>query len=122
MSDLKKFYQNKEYEEYGLCTEPLTIRNILKFDIKQLRAILENIKNSKDETKNNKYDLIAVINHSGKANSGHYYSYVKVNREWIRFDDARVCVVTEQEVMDISQGRIASESNCYCLFYEKSIF
>jgi ubiquitin carboxyl-terminal hydrolase 9/24 len=26
------------------------------------------------------YDLVGVVVHSGQANAGHYYSFIKVNR------------------------------------------
>lgn len=41
-----------------------------------------------------KYVLTGVIIHTGKEDdSGHYFSFVKIDKEWIRFDDDNVFVV-----------------------------
>jgi len=55
--------------------------------------------------------LFAVIVHSGKnSHSGHYFAFVRnVNKkEWSKMDDARVTMVTEDEVMS---------AEAYMLFY-----
>ena len=31
----------------------------------------------------NQYDLVGVVVHSGQANAGHYYSYIKVSKQRI---------------------------------------
>jgi ubiquitin C-terminal hydrolase len=35
-----------------------------------------------------KYKLINVINHKGKMNSGHYFSYVNIKGNWYEFNDS----------------------------------
>lgn len=44
-----------------------------------------------------KYDLYAVIVHSGfSISSGHYYSFIRCNpNEWYKFDDEQVCKILE---------------------------
>ena len=41
--------------------------------------------------KNFKYKLLAIINHKGDIESGHYYSLIKLNNQekWYEFNDSR---------------------------------
>ena len=42
---------------------------------------------------NNLYELVGVLVHSGSANSGHYYSYIKERdgqQRWLEFNDRKV--------------------------------
>jgi ubiquitin carboxyl-terminal hydrolase 22/27/51 len=45
------------------------------------------------------YTLSAVIVHKGEINSGHYVSYAREGREWFLFDDSKVVLVGEGEVL-----------------------
>ena len=36
------------------------------------------------------YDLYGVVNHSGSLNGGHYYSVIKQENAWIKYDDSSV--------------------------------
>jgi ubiquitin carboxyl-terminal hydrolase 22/27/51 len=45
------------------------------------------------------YMLSAVIVHKGDINSGHYVSYAREGRDWFMFDDSKVVLVTENEVL-----------------------
>ncbi|KAI5246173.1 ubiquitin carboxyl-terminal hydrolase-like protein 22 [Aureobasidium subglaciale] len=54
------------------------------------------------------YELSSVIVHKGKMDSGHYVSYAKEGDEWFLFDDSKVVLVEEKEVL-------AAEA--YMLFY-----
>lgn len=54
------------------------------------------------------YELSSVIVHKGKMDSGHYVSYAREGDEWFLFDDSKVVLVDEQEVL-------AAEA--YMLFY-----
>jgi len=60
------------------------------------------------------YDLAAVIQHEGTAETGHYLSYCKhpINDTWFRYDDANFEEVSEQEVL---------ESQAYILFYQRRV-
>ena len=58
-----------------------------------------------------KYQLFAVINHSGGINSGHYYTYLKIEKkDWFGFNDSIV-----KKIKDISD----SSEFAYALFYIK---
>lgn len=54
------------------------------------------------------YELSSVIVHKGKMDSGHYISYSRVYDEWFMFDDSKVVLVEENEVLG---------SEAYMLFY-----
>lgn len=89
-----------------------------------------------------KYKLVGVTVHSGQANGGHYYSFIRSRcdaSKWYRFDDAEVteCVVDESfmakelfggmyvtDVWDPTGRRYVQRSkerwwNGYLLFYER---
>ena len=61
----------------------------------------------KDQTK---YELFALINHSGVINGGHYTSYIRRNNRWFLMDDMQVSEVDETTI---------NQSKNYCLFYRK---
>ncbi|OCK84919.1 ubiquitin carboxyl-terminal hydrolase-like protein 22 [Lepidopterella palustris CBS 459.81] len=54
------------------------------------------------------YELSSVVVHKGKIDSGHYVSYSREGRDWFMFDDSKVVLVSEAEVLD---------ANAYLLFY-----
>ncbi|KAG9192141.1 ubiquitin carboxyl-terminal hydrolase 22/27/51 [Alternaria panax] len=54
------------------------------------------------------YELSSVIVHKGKIDSGHYVSYSREGNDWFMFDDSKVVLVSEAEVL-------AAEA--YLLFY-----
>ncbi|XP_022644946.1 probable ubiquitin carboxyl-terminal hydrolase FAF-X isoform X2 [Varroa jacobsoni] len=37
------------------------------------------------------YELSGIVVHSGQASGGHYYSYIKTDGQWYKFDDGEVC-------------------------------
>ncbi|CAG8783701.1 14509_t:CDS:1, partial [Racocetra persica] len=45
------------------------------------------------------YDLYAVSNHYGGLNGGHYTACVRNRNEWHTFDDSRVSICNEKNVM-----------------------
>ena len=58
-----------------------------------------------------KYQLFAIINHSGGINSGHYYTYLKIEKKgWFEFNDSIV-----KNIKDIFD----SSESAYALFYVK---
>jgi len=82
-----------------------------------------------------KYRLRGVVVHTGSANGGHYYSFIKKSKEfhadgkWFLFDDANV---TEWQKSDLGeqcfggettdqwgQGTLEKRRNAYLLFYER---
>jgi ubiquitin C-terminal hydrolase len=56
------------------------------------------------------YELFAIINHEGRKDCGHYYSYVLRDKTWFLMND--------ESVQSVSSDTIIHESN-YCLFYRK---
>lgn len=44
----------------------------------------------KQEISDSKYRLSGVLVHSGSAESGHYYSFIKVGEKWYEFNDKYV--------------------------------
>lgn len=56
---------------------------------------------------NSTYKLYSTICHSGNLNSGHYYTFNKINNKWYLFNDSH-----------ISQKDLIKESS-YLLFYSK---
>lgn len=54
------------------------------------------------------YELASVIVHKGKIDSGHYVSYSREGNDWFLFDDSKVVLVGEAEVL-------AAEA--YLMFY-----
>jgi ubiquitin carboxyl-terminal hydrolase 22/27/51 len=47
-----------------------------------------------------KYALSAVIVHKGEINSGHYVSYAREGNDWFLFDDSKVVLVSEGDVLN----------------------
>jgi hypothetical protein len=45
------------------------------------------------------YSLSAVIVHKGEINSGHYVNYCREGTDWFLFDDSKVVLVGEKEVL-----------------------
>jgi ubiquitin carboxyl-terminal hydrolase 22/27/51 len=45
------------------------------------------------------YVLSAVIVHKGEINSGHYVNYARKGTDWFLFDDSKVVLVDESEVL-----------------------
>ena len=62
----------------------------------------------------NKYDLFAVVRHSGGINGGHYITNCKnpVNEKWYEFDDEFIRPLTVDALA-------APSSDAYLLFYKK---
>ncbi|CAN8064949.1 unnamed protein product [Agarophyton chilense] len=56
------------------------------------------------------YDLFAVVNHSGRIDSGHYTSIIRRQGEWFRCDDEKVSRVAEV-------GEIIRSEEAYLVFY-----
>ncbi|EGD93422.1 ubiquitin C-terminal hydrolase Ubp8 [Trichophyton tonsurans CBS 112818] len=54
------------------------------------------------------YDLLSVVVHIGDIDSGHYLAYCRHGEQWFKFNDDRVTVVAESEVLG---------ADAYLLFY-----
>ena len=70
-----------------------------------------------------KFRLKGVIMHSGKAEQGHYYSFVKLQDSWHEFNDSRVETVSEDLVRTKAFGKKTEDDAAPCaylLVYERS--
>jgi ubiquitin carboxyl-terminal hydrolase 22/27/51 len=55
------------------------------------------------------YDLVSTVVHDGVGlNEGHYIAYVRQGERWCLFNDDKVTLVTEREVLN---------ADAYLLFY-----
>lgn len=93
----KRFTQNNKIN--SKIDFPITNLNLTKY----IQGYNEN---------NGIYDLIAIVNHTGTLNSGHYYSYCLRDDIWLNMNDSNIST--------ISKKKLCSE-NAYCLFYKKRI-
>ena len=66
----------------------------------------------RDDASSGVYDLIAVCNHSGGLQSGHYTSVCRnpVDKHWYSYDDTKVYPMREAHVVT---------ANAYILFYQR---
>lgn len=73
----------------------------------------------KDENNNvayevsSEFELFAVVTHTGKLESGHYVTYLRLSNEWYKCDDAWITRVNEN-IVRASQG--------YMIFYVQKMF
>ncbi|XP_023248211.1 ubiquitin carboxyl-terminal hydrolase 47 isoform X2 [Copidosoma floridanum] len=77
------------------------------------------------------YELFCIMIHSGSANGGHYYAYIKDfrNNKWWCFDDQRVSPITEKDIQNTYGGgsgrtlyyssQYRSSTNAYMLMYRQ---
>ena len=54
------------------------------------------------------YDLSTVVVHIGKMDAGHYLCYCRHDDQWFKFNDSKVTLATEQQVLN---------ADAYLLFY-----
>ena len=59
-----------------------------------------------------KYNLFAVTKHIGEINTGHYFSYIKIDKNWYCFEDSKVYKVGYQINM--------KSKEVYTLFYMRN--
>ena len=65
------------------------------------------------------YKLRGVVIHSGTAESGHYYSLVKLGAKWVKFDDEIVSEVDNIEAEAFGNRKGQDSRNAYILLYER---
>jgi ubiquitin C-terminal hydrolase len=80
-----------------------------------------------------KYRLVGVLVHSGTAESGHYYSYIRDGEKWYEFNDS---MVSEFNIANLKSETFGGDDspvrgvndwdatsnksrNAYLLFYER---
>ncbi len=88
-------YLNTKNEAYVRYEEKLDLRDIIDAEIYNANST--------------RYQLYAVTNHIGNLNTGHYYSYIRVNNEWYYFTDSKVVKANPQY----------NSNEVYTLFYIK---
>ncbi|KAK3359743.1 hypothetical protein B0T25DRAFT_533748 [Lasiosphaeria hispida] len=59
-----------------------------------------------DKSESWEYQLHGVLVHSGDLNAGHYYAFLKPNKEgwWYKYDDDKVTKATKREVLEENFG------------------
>ncbi|KAK0635236.1 hypothetical protein B0T17DRAFT_586816 [Bombardia bombarda] len=59
-----------------------------------------------DKSESWEYQLHGVLVHSGDLNTGHYYAFLKPNKEgwWYKYDDDKVTKATKREVLEDNFG------------------
>ncbi|KFY26134.1 hypothetical protein V491_01453 [Pseudogymnoascus sp. VKM F-3775] len=96
-------YMQPERCEYSCrsCDSPqearkqLSIKNLPNVLCIQFKDTSENFELARSCT----YDLLSVVVHVGKLNSGHYISYSRVGNQWFKFDDHKVTMASESHVL-----------------------
>lgn len=68
------------------------------------------------------YSLKSIIIHSGTAECGHFFTFLKIQNKWYCLSDSHVQEWTQESVLLYAKGksRQDSQANAYCLFYIKS--
>lgn len=98
---LKRFitsYENKIYKQTKIHT------------FVQYNEIIDMSKYMTNKKREYKYELYAISNHFGSLNGGHYYSYIKKNNYWYRFDDNKIFELDNEEHLN--------NKYAYLLFYK----
>lgn len=96
----------------------------------------DQLKNARAELPSDFFELVGILIHSGNAESGHYYSYVREltsdsarRPSWIEFNDADVNTFDIETISDTCYGGLSDQSsqfdqyfkpyNAYMLFYRR---
>lgn len=97
------------------------INSILMFD-KELN--LSNLLVSKKSENEAEFELHSVIVHSGDADGGHYYVFIRPGRSnrWYKFNDSSVTLVDENEAIENNFGGPDLNENQSTSFFSKRIF
>ena len=65
--------------------------------------------------KNENFDLVGIICHTGNPDSGHYYSFNKIGNKWYKFNDRNVSEVPNNKILNAPNIKSLN----YVLFYKK---
>ena len=95
---------------------------------------VESLSNPQIPSLSDMFELVGVLVHSGTAESGHYYSYVRERPtsrsafdSWVQFNDIDVSAFDSQRIPDCCYGgvelasslRLSKSHNAYMLFYQR---
>ena len=105
----------KHYKQISLGN----INDFLFISIQRYKKNSSNINNTKVIFKNildlnevidneifkgsSKFELISIIDHLGNIDYGHYYSYIKLNEDWVKFDDI---IVENKGELDMISSKV----------------
>jgi len=71
----------------------------------------------------NVYELYSIVIHSGTANGGHYFAYIKSFEDncWYNFNDSEVSKISEKEIESIfgTKNSLGMSSTGYVVLYRK---
>lgn len=84
----------------------------------EIKTLEQRVKTSYSEIEKSRYNIFSIIMHSGTAESGHYYTFIKDGLIWYKYNDFNVSKVEESEVYTMAYGGGGNES-AYCIFYQK---
>ncbi|CAI9094671.1 OLC1v1030449C1 [Oldenlandia corymbosa var. corymbosa] len=61
---------------------------------------------------NTEFEVFAVVTHSGMLESGHYVTYLRLQNQWFKCDDAWITKVNEE---------VVRASQCYLVYYVQKV-
>jgi ubiquitin carboxyl-terminal hydrolase 7 len=72
-----------------------------------------------DRSRSAKFDLYGVLVHTGSAQGGHYFAFLRPSMapEWFQFNDTRVSRATSQQAIQDNYGSAAQATSGYMLIY-----
>lgn len=68
---------------------------------------------------NLEYILSGIVLHSGTAQGGHYFSYIRFGKKWLEFNDTVVSEIDENIMLNKAYGGKGSSTCAYMLFYRQ---
>mmetsp|Transcript_88717 Transcript_88717/g.185500 ORF Transcript_88717/g.185500 Transcript_88717/m.185500 type:complete len:1144 (+) Transcript_88717:168-3599(+) len=85
----------------------------------QIESLSSQIDEAYSDLRSQAYELHAIWVHSGIADSGHYWAFVRdwEKDRWYRMDDSRVTLVSWEEVHEAAVGTDGSHTSAYALVY-----
>lgn len=83
------------------------------------RSVERDIRDVYNKIDRTRYVLYSIIIHEGTADSGHYYTFVRMSDDrWIKYNDYWYKYVSAEEVMEVSSGSSKNSNGCaYSVFY-----
>ena len=107
--------QNKRFEHDFETGKSKKIENVIDFEE---NLTLEKAKHGVE--KNETFDLVGIICHSGTPDFGHYFSYNKIGNKWYLFNDSTVSEVKDNNITTVIYGgKEKIQKLNYILFYKK---
>lgn len=84
------------------CNSNSTPKSDDRFEFPFEIDLAEFLDETADRTESWKYGLHDIIVHSGDLDGGHYFAFIKPDQcaQWLKFDDERVTLVTDREVLE----------------------